>query len=110
MAERLVYIYPGGVNKKGDMMECTNYRTTELISHMCKIMLNILRERLRRVIEEKISEEQRGFRKDKSTIQQILTLRLIAEEMQNNSRTSITVSLISRRPSTLYGMKDYGVH
>jgi hypothetical protein len=49
-------------------------------------MLNILQERLRSVLEENLSEEQGGFRKDRSTIQQILTLRLIAEEMQNRSR------------------------
>ena len=72
--------------KKGDPLDCRNYRTIALISHLCKIMLNILQERLRGAMDENLSEEQGGFRKNRSTIQQILTLRLIAEEMQSKSK------------------------
>ena len=69
------------LHKKGDMMECSNYRTLALIPHVSKVMLNILQERLRGAVEEYLSEEQGGFRRDRSTIQQILTIRLIAENM-----------------------------
>jgi hypothetical protein len=68
------------------LMNCTDYRTIALVWHLCKIMLNTLQERLRSVLEENRSEEQGGFRKDRSTIRQILMLGLIAEEMQNKSR------------------------
>ena len=44
-------------------------------------MLNILQERLRGAVEEHLSEEQGGFRPDRSTVQQILTIRLIAENV-----------------------------
>ena len=67
--------------KKGCLRECTNYRSISLISHMCKIMLNVLLERMKGALEAQLSEEQGGFRKDRSTVQQILTLRLIAEEV-----------------------------
>ena len=40
----------------------------------------ILTERLRSQIEEHMADEQAGFRKDRSTVQQILALRLIAEK------------------------------
>jgi hypothetical protein len=43
-------------------------------------MLNILQKRLRGTIEEHLIEEQGGSRKDRSTVQQVLTLRLITEE------------------------------
>ena len=69
------------LHKKGDMRECSNYRTIALIPHVCKTMLNILQERLRGTLEEHLSEEQGGFRPDRSTIQQILTIRLIAENV-----------------------------
>ena len=65
--------------KKGDLTDCSNYRTLSLINHMCKVFLLILLERLKARTEVHLSEEQAGFRKDRSTVQQILTLRLIAE-------------------------------
>ena len=40
----------------------------------------ILTERLRSQIEEHMADEQAGFRKYRSTVQQILALRLIAEK------------------------------
>ena len=69
------------LHKKGDMKECSNYRTIALIPHVCKTMLNILQERLRGAVEKHLSEEQGGFRPDRSTVQQILTIRLIAENV-----------------------------
>jgi hypothetical protein len=66
--------------KKGDSKECSNYRTISLINHIGKILLNIIQNRLQTQIEPFLSESQAGFRKDRSTIQQILILRLIAEK------------------------------
>ena len=72
--------------KKGNLKECGNYRSIALIPHMCKVMLNILQDRLKSALEGQISEEQGGFRKDRSTVQQILTLRLIAEEITEKGK------------------------
>ena len=51
-----------------------------MITHLSKILLLIILERLKAALESCLSEEQGGFRKDRSTVQQILTLRLIAEK------------------------------
>jgi len=50
------------------------------ISHSSKILLLIILNRLSAQLEPYLSEEQAGFRPNRSTIQQILTLRLVAEK------------------------------
>jgi len=68
------------LHKKGRMqLECSNCRTIALISHLGKVLMMILTERLRSQIEEHMADEQAGFRKDRR-VQQILSLRLIAEK------------------------------
>lgn len=73
--------------KKGDLKDCNNYRSIALIPHICKIMLIIIKERLEKIIEQHLSEEQAGFRKDRSTIQQILMLRLLMEDAKSSGQT-----------------------
>ena len=72
--------------KKGDLMECKNYRTIALMSHMGKVMMKILTYRLRDQLEEHMVDEQAGFRRDRSTVQQILMLRLIAEKAKRKGK------------------------
>ena len=66
------------IPKKGGALECKNYRTISLISHIGKIIMIILQKRLDAQLEAHIADEQAGFRKDRSTTQQILMLRLLA--------------------------------
>lgn len=47
--------------------------------------MSILTERLRGRTEEYMGDEQAGFRKDRSTVQQILTLRLIGEKARRKN-------------------------
>ena len=68
------------IPKKGDLKDCKNYRTIALMSHVGKIFMMILLERLKAQTEEHLADEQAGFRKDRNTVQQILMLRLIAEK------------------------------
>ncbi|XP_023212715.1 uncharacterized protein LOC111615539 [Centruroides sculpturatus] len=68
------------IHKKGSMLECKNYRTIALTSHIGKILMMILKEGLSSLMEEHLADEQAGFRKDRSTTQQILTLRLLVEK------------------------------
>ena len=65
------------IPKKGDHLECINYRTVSLIPHISNIILNVMFDRLTAYV---ISEVQAGFRKDRRTIQQIPFLRFIAEK------------------------------
>ena len=46
----------------------------------------ILTERLKSQIEKHMADEQAGFRKDRSTVQQILALRLIAEKARRKGK------------------------
>jgi Reverse transcriptase (RNA-dependent DNA polymerase) len=62
------------------MTECNNYRTIALLNHMCKVLMMVMLERLKAQVEPHLAEEQTGFRRDRSTSQQILMLRLIAEK------------------------------
>jgi len=68
------------IHKKKDKMECNNYRGVSLLCHSSKIFSRILLNRLRKRTEEILSEEQAGFRAGRSTIDQIFTLRQLAEK------------------------------
>ena len=66
--------------------ECSNYRTTPLISHTSKVMLKILQARLQYVNRE-LPDVQAGFRKGRGTRDQIANIHLIMEkarEFQKN--------------------------
>nr|CAH7760928.1 unnamed protein product [Callosobruchus chinensis] len=65
------------VHKKGDLTYCTNYRGIALLDVAYKILALILREKLNRYSDNKIGEYQGGFRKGRSTIDQIATLKQI---------------------------------
>jgi len=47
--------------KKGDLKQCTNYRTIALLSHASKVLLRIIVERIRVKTETEIADEQMGF-------------------------------------------------
>ena len=72
------------IPKKGDLSQCANYRTVSLINHTGKILLIVVRNRLKQKLEPHLSEEQAGFRKDRSTVHQMLTPRLIAEKAKRH--------------------------
>ena len=66
--------------KKGDRNKCENYRTISLINHSSKVLLDILRQRLRPHVDRVLSQEQAGFRRGRSTLEQIFSLRHLAEK------------------------------
>ena len=59
--------------KKGNAKECSNYRTSALISHASKVMLKILQVRLQQYLNHEIPDVQVGFRKGRGTRDQIAT-------------------------------------
>ena len=66
--------------KKGNLQLCQNYRTMSLISHLSKVMLKGILNRLKPQAEEIIAEEQAGFRAGRSTTEQIFNLRILCEK------------------------------
>src|ERR1700733_4837505 len=75
------------IHKKGDKKECSNYRAISLLSIAGKVYTKILQMRLKRYVEEEMSEEQAGFRKGRGTMDQIFTLRQMSEKYIEHNRT-----------------------
>ena len=59
------------IPEKGNAKECSNYRTTALISHASKVMLKILQARLQQYVNRELPDVQAGFRKGRRTRDQI---------------------------------------
>jgi len=78
-------IVPLYKNKK-DKLSCDNYRGISLLSDCGKVMTSILFERLKQRTEEILSEAQAIFRPRRSTIDQLFTLRRLAEKFCEFSR------------------------
>ena len=75
------------VPKKGNAKECSDYRTTALMSHASKVMLKILQARLQQYVNCEHPDIQSGFRKGRGTRDQIANIcRIIvkAREFQKN--------------------------
>ena len=75
------------IPKKGNAKECSNYRTTALISHASKVMLKILQARLQQYVNHELPDVEAGFRKGRGTRDQISNIRWIMEkprEFQKN--------------------------
>ena len=51
------------ITKKGNVKDCSNYRTIALISQAGKVMLKILQARLQQYVNRELSNVQAGFRK-----------------------------------------------
>ena len=73
--------------KKGNAKECSNYRTSALISHASKVMLKILQARLQKYVNHELPDIQAGFRKGRGARDQIANICWIVEkarEFQKN--------------------------
>jgi hypothetical protein len=66
--------------KKGNLKECKNYRGITLLSVVVKVINRILPTRLLKALDEKLTEQQAGFRKDRSCTDKIAALRIIIEQ------------------------------
>ncbi|VVC45686.1 Reverse transcriptase domain [Cinara cedri] len=69
------------IPKKQKAKRCEEYRTLSLISHALKILTKIVHKRIEKKIEDILTEDQFGFRKNRGTREAILCLRLIIEKM-----------------------------
>ena len=68
------------IAKKGDLTKCGNWRGIILMSVATKVMGKVLIRRISGGVKAKLRMEQAGFRKGRSTIEQIFVLRNIVEQ------------------------------
>ena len=83
--------------KKGDRDICNNYRGISLLSVTSKIYTSIINNRLYNWAEanNKINEEQAGFRRNYSTVDHIFTLHTIASNcLYGNKRSKLYAAFI----------------
>jgi hypothetical protein len=66
--------------KKGDLANCNNWRGITLLSISSKIFSRIILQRITTAVDGILRQEQAGFRKGKSCIDHIFTLRQILEQ------------------------------
>jgi len=71
------------IYKNGDRQSCSNYRGIALLNVTYKILSNCILDRMRPWAEEILGDYQAGFRKNRSTIDQIFILRLILQKMRD---------------------------
>ena len=82
--ERIPKIWNEGyivkIPKKGDLSQCTNWRGITLLNVVGKLLSKIILSRIKHHIEKKLRSEQAGFRKERSCMDHIFTLRNILEQ------------------------------
>ena len=66
--------------KKDNAKERSKYRTTALISHASKVILEILQGRLQQYMNHEVPDVQTGFRKGRGIRDQIANIRWIMEK------------------------------
>ena len=72
------------LHKSGDTKDCSNYRKIALISHASKILLIIILNRMKPLIEQDLSDCQAGYRKNRDTTDMLFVL-------QNKEKVGNTV-------------------
>ena len=77
------------VPKSGDLTNTNNYRGISLICIIAKIYNRLILNRIRSVIDLKLRINQNGFRPERTTVAQILSLRRIIEGVKSNNLPAI---------------------
>ena len=75
------------IPKKGNAKECSNYHMIAVISHISKVMFEILQARLQQYLNHELPDVQAGSRKGRRTRDQIVNIRWISKkprEFQKN--------------------------
>ena len=75
--------------KKGDLSLATNYRGITLTPIAAKIYNSMLLNRIQPEVKKVLQRNQNGFRKNRSTVGQILTVRRIIEGVKANNLEAV---------------------
>ena len=79
------------VHKKGSKMQCTNYRSISLLSIPGKVYARILDYKVRDITEGKVLEEQGAFRKKRSCVDQMFTVRQLGDKIIEKNKRMVMV-------------------
>ena len=71
---------------KGDKTQCDNYRGISLLVVACKLFTRVILNRVQRVIDRQLLKTQAGFRANRSTVDQIFTLKMAMEKSREFNR------------------------
>ena len=69
------------MHKKRSKLKCENYQGISLLSNLSKVYAKILDKRMRKVTECKVLEVQGGFRKGRSSTNQLFAMRQLSEKV-----------------------------
>ena len=75
------------VHKKGDKLDCKNYRGISLLEAAYKILSKILLNRLKKYSEEIVGDHQAGFMKGRSTTDHIFVLKDVISKYWEFNKT-----------------------
>ena len=82
--------------KKRNAKECSNYRTTALISHTSKVMLKILQARLQQYVNHELPDVQAGKAEEPEI--KLPTSAGSSKKLESSTRTSISAFLTMPKP------------
>ena len=89
------------VPKKGNAKECSNYRTTVLMSQASKVMLKILQARLQQYVNRELPDVQAGLRKAEEPEIKLPTSAGSWKKQESSRKTSISALLTMPKPLTM---------
>ena len=83
---------PHKLGEKGNTKHCKNWRGIPLLSVVGKILCRIIIDRIRGGVDDRLREEQAGYRKGRGTTEQVFILWNIIEQVNERQ---VTLSLSS---------------
>ena len=90
--KRSVFI---SIPKKGNVKKMFKHWTTVLISHVSKVMFEILQVKLQQSVNREIPDVQAGFRKGRKTEDQIANIPWIIEKAREFQKKKLTSALLT---------------
>ena len=88
--------------KKGNIKECSNYRTIALISYTTKVMLKILQARRQQYVNRELPDVQAGFRKGRGTRNQIANICWTIEKAREFQKNIFFCFIDNAKPLTVW--------
>ena len=79
--------------KKGDRLECSNYRPISLLSHVYKLVMQIIYSRISGSLMAALPRNQAAYQRGRSTIEQIQSLQQLIEKY-NEYNINATICFI----------------